>query len=80
MENKKKKLVKEVVSETGFAQVELIDKDGVGKLVSVHHLVATAFVPNPGNKKYVNHIDGNKLNNRADNLEWVDEKDNLINN
>lgn len=42
----------------------------------VHRFVAKAFCDNPGGKGYVNHINGNKADNRAGNLEWVTAKEN----
>ncbi len=39
-------------------------------MVYLHKLMTIAFLPNPGNRKAVNHIDGNKLNNNISNLEW----------
>lgn len=47
-----------------------------GKLIFVHRLVAEKYIPNPDNKKQINHKDGNKLNNNADNLEWVTNQEN----
>ena len=47
-----------------------------GKQTPVHRFVAEAFIPNIKNKPEVNHIDGNKMNNAASNLEWVTRSEN----
>lgn len=47
-----------------------LTKNKVEKNKHIHKLVAEAFIPNPNNYSYVNHIDGNKQNNYIDNLEW----------
>lgn len=60
----------------GYRRVDL-RKNGERCRFLVHRLVAEAFIPRPDAKYEVNHIDGDKTNNMAENLEWCDHQENM---
>lgn len=64
------------INNGGYCHVSLSD----GKkqhFKRVHRIVAELFIPNPNNYPIINHIDGNKLNNSIDNLEWCTQLHNV---
>jgi hypothetical protein len=70
-------LMSQWINKDGYKKVSLrVNK--TRKIVSVHRLVASAFIPNPNNLPQVNHIDENKANNSVDNLEWCTPLENSL--
>ena len=70
------KILKPFPTRTAYLLVKLT-KNKIEKCFQVHRLVAMAFIPNPQNKPQVNHINGNKTDNKVENLEWVTQTENI---
>ena len=64
------KLLTPIKARNGYLHVHLRGVNALNVLCTIHRLVAEAFVPNPDNLPQVNHINENREDNRADNLEW----------
>lgn len=71
------KQLKTPINRDGYPTVRLY-KNRKATSLKVHRLVAITFIPNHQNKKVINHIDGDKTNNKIDNLEWVTHKENTL--
>lgn len=72
----KGKQLKPAINKDGYKRVGLC-KNRKNKSFSIHRLVATTFLNKPEYKSEVNHKDGNKLNNKVDNLEWITHSENV---
>jgi hypothetical protein len=70
-------LCKPKLTKDGYFETALIHNKKA-KFIRTHRLVAMAFCDNPYHKPEVNHIDGDKLNNFAGNLEWCTSSENQI--
>lgn len=57
----------------------VLSKNGNEEGYYVHRLVAEAFIPNPDNKLFIDHIDGDRLNNHKSNLRWATHQENCRN-
>ena len=69
---KRNKFLKESLHHTGYKRVCIDKKDQ-----RLHRLVAEAFIPNPNNLPYINHINEDKGDNRVENLEWCTHRYNI---
>ena len=72
----KTKQVKHIKRQDGYMRIGLC-KNGKLKFFFVHRVLSIAFIPNPENKREVDHINGIRDDNRLENLRWVTKKENM---
>lgn len=73
----RKRYITPFIDSKGYLVFNISLKKGRRKRFFLHRAVAISFIPNPDNKATINHIDGNKLNNKIENLEWATIGDNV---
>jgi hypothetical protein len=72
------RLLKPTLYTNGYYCVQL-SSDSIRKSKTIHRLVASLFIPNPDNKEFIDHLSGNKLDNRVENLKWATPSENKLN-
>lgn len=72
---KKNKILTPYLNVNGYLTYTFC-QNGIKKTFRIHRLVALYFIDNPNNLPYVNHKDGNKINNSVENLEWCTAQEN----
>jgi hypothetical protein len=60
----------------GYLRIKLSNK-GKSRRVMLHRIIAKAFIPNPENKPFINHINSDRKDNRIENLEWCTQSENV---
>lgn len=69
------RVLKQSSYHNGYRRVSICSQ-GKARYCLVHRLIAEAFIPNPHSKPQVNHRDGDRTNNRVENLEWATNAEN----
>ena len=70
-------IIRGCVKKTGYVEVCILDENGDPHSALLHRLIAETFCEKKNETDEVNHIDGNKTNNSASNLEWISHEENL---
>lgn len=74
------KILKQTINSKGYNQVHLYSgSHDSRKVKGVHRLVAEAFIPNPENKPFIDHINTIRTDNRKENLQWATPRENNLN-
>ena len=72
-----KRILNKLPHTLGYVQTYITNYYGGGRWYKLHRLVAMQFIANPHNLTDINHINGNKKDNRVENLEWLSHSDNI---
>ncbi len=76
LRNKREHLIKPFINDNGY-HINQLWSNSSRITYTIHRLIAEAFIPNPEDLETINHKNGDKLDNRVENLEWMSRLDNM---